>query len=326
MNKKVILVKLIIFIIICIFIELFSYCAYYYKYRNFIKTQWDNGNKVFLLYRRPDLYNPSTSPYNYNIIQLQPENSVLHKNIDDNEPIIRTFRQNSTKRPICFIGCSYTKGSCLTDEETFAYQISKKTHRTAYLRGIDGTGLTQVYYQIKNKLIPQDTEYIVYTFISDHINRLFYYQIGFWSTEINLRYELKDGKIQEAKIYFPIHYSLYSTKLIQEKLANINSQKEQHDYILFKAIMADMMKEFKKNYPKSKFVFLLYETNDLYDTNIPIEIQNYIKSLGYIYLNANELSGEQLGNIKWKVKGEGMHPSAEAWKKVAPNFIKTLNL
>lgn len=325
MNKKIILINLFIFVLVCILVELFSYCAYFYKYREAIEIQWQNGNKVILSYWIPDLYNPNTSPYNYHIIQAQPDNSIVHKIFEDTEPI-RTFRQNSTKKPICFVGCSYTKGSCLTDEETFAYQIAKKTQRTAYLRGVDATGLTQVYYQVKNKLIPQDSEYIVYTFIYDHLNRLFHYQLGFWSTEINLRYELKDGKLQEAKIKFPILYSLYSTKLIQEMLSNINSQKEQQDYILFKAIMADMMQEFKKNYPNSKFVFLLYEQDDLYVTNLPIDIQNYIKSLGYIYLDANELSGEQLGNIKWKIKGEGIHPNAEAWKKVTPNFIKVLNL
>ena len=69
--------------------------------------------------------------------------------------------KNSQKRPICFVGCSFTEGGGLKTEETFAYKISRLTNRTVYLKGISGTGFSYVYYQIANKLIPKDVEYII---------------------------------------------------------------------------------------------------------------------------------------------------------------------
>lgn len=304
--KKILLWNFILIFIVCFIIEAISYCAYWYKYKDAIQIQWQNGNKVILEYHIPYSFNPNMAPYN--------------------DERIRTFKKQSNKKPLCFVGCSYTEGSCLSDEETFAYKISQKTNRTVYLRGITATGLAYVYYQILHKTIPTDTEYIIYTYIPDHINRLFQYQLGFWSTEMNLRYEIKNGILQEVKNPFEIINSLYFVKLLEETLAIGKSDKEKQDYKLFKAIMSDMIIKFKQNYPNAKFVFLTYPENEEDSINSPKEIKDFVKSLGYIYLDANELSGENLGELKWKVKGEGLHPNTEAWDTVIPNFIKELKL
>ena len=87
-----------------------------------------------------------------------------------------------------------------------------------------------------------------------------------------------------------------------------------------------MTVQFKKNYPNSKFVFLDYPFEEKDYCKLPKDVVDYIKSLGFIYIEADALTGKQLGTLEYKVKGEGLHPSAEAWQEVAPKMVKKLGL
>lgn len=304
MKKTLKIIGIIIGILVVT--ELLAYCCYNLKYFEMMKIQWANGNKFFMKYEIPTEFDPERPPYN--------------------SEAIRTFEKKTTKKPIAFVGCSFTEGTCLKDNETLAYRISDLTNRTTYLRGVSGTGLAYVYYQILNKTIPQDVEYVVYTYFFGHLERLYNYQLGFWSTEMNLRYIQKDGKIVQATFPKGIINSLYSTKLAEEYIANKKSLKEYSDYQLFKAILKDMTVQFKKNYPNSKFVFLDYPFEEKDYCKLPKDVVDYIKSLGFIYIEADALTGKQLGTLEYKVKGEGLHPSAEAWQEVAPKMVKKLGL
>ena len=305
--KKIVVINFVILILVLVLIELCSYVAYSCKYKEHISVQWANGNPVILKYEIPRKFSQDSYPYT--------------------SPIMRKFeKENSNKKPIAFVGCSFTKGSCLEDEETLAARVSELTNRTAYLRGVDATGLSYVYYQILHKIVPQDVEYVIYTYIFGHLERLYNYQLGFWSTELNLRYEYKNGELKEARFPEGIVNSLFVTKLIQEKLASVRAQEEQQTFKLFKIMMADLMVQFKKNYPNSKFVFISYPDSEGEHCKLPDVVVEYIKSLGCIYVDANELMGVNLGRIEYKVEGEGMHPNAQVWIDFAPRFVKELGL
>lgn len=238
----------------------------------------------------------------------------------------KTFKKNSSKKPICFVGCSYTEGMGLNYDETFAYKISKLTNRTVYLRGKGGTGLAFVYYQIAHKMIPNDVEYIIYTYINDHQKRLYTYT-PYCESEMNLRYKInKNGQIKQINSNFGIFYSLYFVQIFQNKIAEIKREMDKKEYKLFKAIMSDLIVQMKKNYPDTKFVFLAYQEDEEDEKRIPTEISDFVKNLDCIYLDADELSGEKLSKEEWKSPKDKIHPSSQAWDKVAPNFIKALNL
>lgn len=307
MNKFV--KALIIIILVAIFFEIASYVAYAIKWKDAIKTQWDNGNKVILKYSIPIEFSPDAFAYTW------------HK---------RDFvKEKSKKKPIAVVGCSFAEGSCLEDNQILGYKLSDLSNRTVFQRGVTATGLPFVYYQIANKLLPtenQQPEYIIYIFIFDHLFRLYQHQLGFWSTELNLRYEYKTGEIREVKELFPIKNMFYSTKLLQEYFANKQGEKETNDYALFKPLMQDMIKQLHKNYPDTKIVFVEYPQSDEKSIYLSEDVKQFIKNEGYIYVNANELVGDNLGKKEYKVEGEWIHPNEKAWNLVAPKLAKKLKL
>lgn len=300
---------LFIIVLIAVVFEFASYIAYLLKWKDAIKMQWDNGNKVVLKYSVPIAFSPDASAYTW------------HK---------RDFvKEKSKKKPLAVVGCSFAEGSCLEDNQILGYKLSDLSNRTVFQRGVTGTGLPYVYYQIANKMFPTDNqqpEYIIYVFIFDHLFRLYQHQIGFWSTELNLRYEYKNGKVQEVKENFPLKNMFYSTKLFQEYQANKQGEKETNDYALFKPLMQDMIKQLHKNYPNTKMVFVEYPQSDEKNIYLSEDVKQFIKEEGYIYVNANELVGDNLGKIEYKVEGEWLHPNEKAWDLVAPKLAKVLNL
>lgn len=306
MNKFV--KALIMIFIVAVVIEIASYVAYSLKWNEAIKTQWDNGNKVVLKYTKPVPFSPTATAY------------VWHN---------RFFEKQSGKKPLAVVGCSFAEGSCLEDNQILGYKLSDLSNRSVFQRGVTATGLAYVYYQIANKLLPTDNlqpEYIIYVFIFDHLFRLYQHQLGFWSTELNLRYEYKNGEIREVKEFLPIKNMFYSTKLFQEYFSNKQGEKETNDYTLFKYLMKDMMKQLHKNYPDTKIVFIDYPQSDEDWCLLSDEIKQFIKDEGYIYVNANELVGDNLGKREYKVEGEWLHPNEKAWNLVAPKLAKVLNL
>lgn len=307
--KKIIITNILLFIVAFALCEAYAMYKYYYiMFADWMERSKYYGHEVNMMYKIPKEFDANNGPYN------APEKN-------------RVFIKNSQKRPICFVGCSFTEGGGLKTEETFAYKISRLTNRTVYLKGISGTGFSYVYYQIANKLIPKDVEYIIYTYIEDHHTRLYKYQIFMENPQMNLRYKIdKNGKLEQIHNHFNFINALYITKLFQENISENRAQKEKRDSKLFRAMMTDLMLQMKKNYPATKFVFLAYPQNNSEREKISPKFENFIKSLDCVYLNAEELSGENLGSQEWKIKGEGAHPSTEAWDKVAPNFIKALNL
>lgn len=282
-----------------------SYVLYYMKYREAIKIQWQNGNKFFFTYGMPKEFSPDDIVYNW------------HN---------RVFKKNGGKKPFAVVGCSFAEGSCLEDKQTFGYKVSDMTNRTCYQRGVTATGLPYVYYQIKNKLIPQDSEYVVYVFIYDHLFRLNQDFLGYWSDRFNLRYEVKNGEVQQVVHKHPLLFSLYSTRLVREKLSDFDDEKEMQDFVTFKPLLAQTTVEFKKNYPNSKFVFLEYPSgyNDFFV--LPPKIIDFIKEQGCIYINANDLTGKDLGEPEYKVEGEGLHPNEKAWDELTPKFVEKVGI
>lgn len=306
---KKILKILVVIILIAVAVEGAFYVAYLIKWKDAIKTQWDNGNKVIMKYSLPKPFSPNENAYTWH-------NRIFEK-------------KNSKKRPLAIVGCSFAEGSCLEDNQILGYKLSDLSNRTVYQRGVTGTGLSFVYYQIDNKLIPTDDkspEYIIYVFIFDHLFRLYQHQVGFWSTEINLRYENKDDKIQEVKEFLPFYNMFYTAKYLQEDIAKRKGVFESQNYALFKPMLTSMIKIAKQNYPNSKIVFLEYPQSDEKWCVLSEDAKKFIKDEGYIYVNANELVGDQLGKREYKVKGEWLHPNEKAWDLLAPKLAKLLKL
>lgn len=233
---------------------------------------------------------------------------------------------NSKKRPLLFFGCSYMYGWGLNQDQLLPTKIAKLSNRTTYNRGIAAAGTQHMYYQLKNddfyKEVP-DAEYIFYTFIYDHLNRLYKYQLAFFGKEIGLRYEIKNEKLQEIQPIFTPFYSLYTVKRIQADIEQKKLANEDETFNLFLTLLKESMKQTKIHYPKSKFVILLYK--DPWGKELNTDQINLIKKEGFIVIDAEKLVGHELLSKQYRLEDDD-HPSEKAWNEVAPKLVKTLNL
>lgn len=181
---------------------------------------------------------------------------------------------------------------------------------------------------IIQKQVP-DAEYIIYVYCSYHIARLYSYQLDYLETEINQRYKLKKDKLVKInKPIFPIYYSSFLVKQIQEFIEKLSSMKEYHDYKLFNAVMAELLSQAKKNYKDVKFVILLYPSIDNINNKNKIlhdyEVEK-LKQMGFIVINAEDLTKEPIRNLEYRIDDRD-HPAEKAWDAILPNLIKQLHL
>lgn len=240
--------------------------------------------------------------------------------------------ENSKKRPIVILGCSYVEGTGLKEEQTLAYKLFETTHRSVYKRGIPGGGIQLALHQFETgemqKDVP-DAEYVIYVYLDYHLARLYAYELDYLETEVNQRYKIRNGeliKIKQPK--YPFYYSSFFVKKVQEKAEEISSFKEYGDYHLFNAVMKKLKEETSKNYKNSKFVILLYPSGDCMNTNneiMPQEEISKLKEMGFTVINAEDLSTLPIRNEEYRIADKD-HPNEKAWDAIVDNLIKTLKL
>jgi hypothetical protein len=93
----------------------------------------------------------------------------LSRRLTENTP-------GDTKRNAIFLGCSFTFGTGLADDETFPYYFSKyRPNFNVYNLGIDGAGANDILDDLKSfkrfSDISKNEGLVVYTAIFDHIER-----------------------------------------------------------------------------------------------------------------------------------------------------------
>ena len=174
--RKILIINLFLLILVFAVVESLNYNLYKSKYMDMLILQAQNNDdpKKALKESLPKYKIPKE--YNYK------------EYIDKDKFIIKG---SSDKKPIITVGCSYTYGILLEPYETLAGQLNRVTGRTVYNLGISATGPQTVYEQLKapdiKKEIP-DAEYIIYTFLHNHIMRQFMYILSN-SNIINSVYE-----------------------------------------------------------------------------------------------------------------------------------------
>ena len=265
---------------------------------------------------------------------------TLPKKFDINDYSVRfraTEGTKKNKRPIIFIGCSYTVGEGLSDTQKIDYKISKLTGRTTYSRAISGGGPQMALFQFKKGMIKKDipdAQFIIYTYVPDHAYKTLEYRLSYLSTRLNLRYEKNHNhQLSEVKPFLPILYSSFLVKTIQNNITDYKIEKlnkEGKTFETFNLIMSELMKYSKKEYPDSKFIILEYpdhyiKLSKLKSPNFTKEEKKYLESLGFIVINAEELTGKNLYSLEYRAEDKD-HPNEKAWDEIAPKLIKKLNL
>ena len=222
------------------------------------------------------------------------------------------------RRPVVLFGCSFTFGDQLKPEETFSYQLSKYTNTTVYNYGVSGGSpketlyLLRYYNDINNISNPQ---YVIYTYIDDHINRI----NRFGWVESNQELPVFTEKPNKTLKY--VNKKNYIYKLRTFLYFNLIFAESRHweSRDLLNIYFKEIQNEINKKFPKSKFIILVYiesgmeNWDDLKQNNIEI-------------IHLSDLVNINTSDVQYCISEYDSHPNAKAWKVIVPALAKKLNL
>lgn len=231
--------------------------------------------------------------------------------------------KNSTKGSVILFGCSYTYGDGLSDEESFSAQLSDYTNRSVYNRGYGGSGPQLMLFQLSSgnlsKEIPS-ADYIIYTIIDDHLNRIYKFRNWPFLTKISIKYITdKNDNLIMKQLKFPLGESSIM-RLVDDYQGNTLSVKQKIEFLIH--ILDESYAKAKILYPNAKFVILEYSEESLFSK----EDINRLKSKGFIVINLGDLTPIELYDEKYRNSKYDTHPNAKAWNIIVPALSKKLHL
>lgn len=240
-----------------------------------------------------------------------------------------TVMGSSNLRPIILFGCSFAEGAGLESNQIFSYLLSKQTRRTVFNRAVGGWGTQHMLFQLQNpelyNLISDSKaenipEYIVYLFISDHVNRIHVAMepILFGGYPTFVYRQNKEGLSLAPTAYFRFPLIAYIREFYYFNFVDIKSRTE-----LLKQHILLSKKEIDKHYANSinkpKFILFIYDDN--YEI---LSLAQDLKDNGIILIMAEQLMGESLNNEKYYLSKYDTHPNKLVWEKLTPKFIEFL--
>lgn len=242
-------------------------------------------------------------------------------------PVLSGKSQNAKKLIILF-GCSYTYGASLNENQTFSYKLNQKTGKTIYNRAYSGWGIQHMLFQLNNKEFKsswnvddaKNVEHIIYTFIDDHIRRL-YEPCAFFDDALLLYKKNNKTKLLKRNNFDNIYWNFYYTRKIHKKsILKKVSQYDDNvmDFLLYHFIESNnTIKEIFKNAKFTIFVFDGDEKIKQLDNKLTQE------GINIIYLS-------DISNVNFKdkeyISDKAGHPSETAWDIIVPILIKKLKL
>ena len=238
------------------------------------------------------------------------------------------------KRSVILYGCSFTNGVFLDDDENFSGQIRNLTKRLVYNRGLAGYGIQHSLFHIENNLKFLLTnnknnknaypKYVIYTFIEDHINRLYRPNDYFDNWLMYYKYNKEQNNLVEISdldiafwhsyilrtLYLKKYYDCTNSKIVKKE----NKQKFLTDIFL------QMKKSLQKQIKDVEFTIFVYDGD-----NQIREIEDILTNNGIKIVYLSELSNENFNSEKYQLIND-FHPNALAWEVITPLIIKKLNL
>jgi|GEM_PF-2368187 len=231
---------------------------------------------------------------------------------------------NSRLKPVLLMGCSFTYGDGLDENETMSYKLGKLTGRPIYNRAGKGFGPSHFLYQLKNEnfyKLHREPEYIIYLFISNHENRIYKFKIEPLAVEFQPRYKYHNGTLEEIKPKFTDRF--ITTEAYQYfRQAPLNVTEE------LTAYFSEAQKEIKKHWKDAKLTVLLMPSakgaDCEHDQKKLADMEEALKNTGIRAVNLEKLVNNDFSDEKFKA--DGYHPSAYAWDVILPELIKELKL
>lgn len=313
-NYKSILRKIGLYMLIAVSFFIITEACCYFRVYNLYKDviQSHKGIKGFdpvLKYQKP----------------MYPSYEERKKSL---RPVI--MGNDEKKGSIVLFGCSFTWGSFMNLEQTFGGMLNKYTGMTVYNRGLYGTGVPFMYYQLNDDNIVneiKDPKYIIYTLIDDHFYRSLTIRSWCMDSMIQYRYKLKDGKLVLQKPKFMFLYPLYSVFLIQKYI-----QDKEYFNFEYKEPFIKMVDNsynlIKEKFPQAQFIIFVYQEKGWRTGNNHVKnnILKHFEDEGIKVIYSDDITGKGILEEQKYLGPDNFHPSSQAWALITPKLIKKLNI
>lgn len=229
-----------------------------------------------------------------------------------------------TKKPILLFGCSYTYGYNLPEDKTFSVKLQKYTKRVVYNKAVPCWSIQHMLYLLRHGINKQikNPEYIIYTFIYDHVRRLYVDCLPCIPFSVFYKYNdsTKTSLVQKTHNELLYRHS-YTLRILKSKLYEYNMLANESDKLQFvKLHFLEAHKEMKKYYPESQFVIFVYDGDSFIK-----EIQEDLIDDGIKVIYLSELSSIDFKEQPY-ILDNYLHPSEKAWDIIVPLLSKKLNL
>lgn len=255
----------------------------------------------------------STRQYKTQYRLLEPFNTTLFRN---------SFIKDNANNIVWF-GCSFAEGAGLNDNQTPCYKISELTGKSCINKAKGATGAQFMYYQINDDKIMDDAktaDFIIYTFIWNHIQRLYNYQVNPLIDMFNLRYKIIDGNLVDITPQFNPLYSSFFVKRILNKIVFEQAKQESYNFRLFNKIMKETYNISQKRYPNSKFIFI--EFPELSKKELPDYEVKELESYGIKVIRVKDIIGNiDIYDPKYWLP-DNIHPTEQAWDLILPTIVE----
>ena len=297
---KRIFINLLLIIMALTFVEVYSFNRTKIDNEKF-KTQADR------------LEANSTRQYKTQYRLLKPFDTTLFRN---------SFIKDNANNIVWF-GCSFAEGAGLNDNQTPCYKISELTGKSCINKAKGATGAQFMYYQINDDKIMDDAktaDFIIYTFIWNHIQRLYNYQVNPLIDMFNLRYKIIDGNLVDITPQFNPLYSSFFVKRILNKIVFEQAKQESYNFRLFNKIMKETYNISQKRYPNSKFIFI--EFPELSKKELPDYEVKELESYGIKVIRVKDIIGNiDIYDPKYWLP-DNIHPTEQAWDLILPIIVE----
>jgi hypothetical protein len=231
------------------------------------------------------------------------------------------------ERAVIMVGCSYTFGLCVDDDETMPWQLAMlMPDRAVYNYGVAGYGpqhTLEIFKQNIEKQVPQKKAVAVYSYISGHMNRAVgtpklvrWYAGPFPWYEISEEtgrpvrrgtFNDRDPKTEES-----------GSKLVQAVRDRRSEKLTKEDARLTALLLDEARMVFEKKFQSEGFYFVVYPSHQNKHTN---EVMKILKERGARILDYRRLIDKK--SHKWFIRDDG-HPTPALHRKIAEKLAEGL--
>ena len=252
---------------------------------------------------------------------------LFENNFNSTDAFRNTLGNDNSARKILLFGCSYAYGVELEDKDTFAGKLSEKLNAKVYNRSFPGWGMQHMLYQIKEdsniniNSMNDNIDTIIFVFYKNQIKVMNNF---YWASPAeniyNVRYQLKDGKLEKQ----PIEHKAFHTSAIAKFIHNFLEKRAGSDLKnpknreLMQAILTESREKLNEKYPNARFIFLSYYIyNDDGD-----DYREVATNAGWEYIDPTDFLEDDINicSEEYHLKNS-TNPSGEAWELVANSLI-----